>query len=55
MERQRGDAPKDAIQRNLGNVQATGDGISGTLSKVSYRRVCESRSQVSAGGQCVER
>ena len=55
VDRFKGDVPKDAIQRNLGNVAATGDSISGTFSKIGYRRVCDSRSQVLVGGECVGR
>ena len=42
-------------ERNLGNVAATGDSISGTFSKIGYRSVCDSRSQVLVGGECVGR
>ena len=55
VDRFKGDVPKDAIQRNLGNVAATGDSISGTFSKIGYRSVCDSRSQVLVGGECVGR
>ena len=55
VDRFKGDVPKDAIQRNLGNVAATGDSISDTFSKIGYRRVCDSRSQVLVGGECVGR
>ena len=49
-----GQGAGDGPARGQG-VAATGDSISGTFSKIGYRSVCDSRSQVLVGGECVGR